>query len=141
MNKLKRLNTKKGDIAVFTVLILTIVMMSLLFNISIKTNVDLRTSRDANLSQQAYNKAIKGAEAWIECASNPTTNQNPADLGICDGSPVVNSACNIETNNGVQSDCSLDYTFGATPFIISKATADNGTGKIVNRVVRVEFSN
>lgn len=137
MNKLQRLNTKKGDIAVFTVLILTIVMMSLLFNISIKTNVDIRTSRDTNLSQQAYNKAIKGAEAWIECASNPST-----DLEDCIGSgTLVESSCSTETNNGIQSDCSVDYISGANPFIISKATADNGAGKIVNRVVRVEFSN
>lgn len=142
MNNLNKIKTKRGDIALFTVLILAMVMMALLFNISIKTNVDISTSRDTNLSQQAYNKAIKGAEAWIECASDPENNTDPVNLGNCNNSSIVNDACSQESNNGVLSECEEPtYVTGDIPYITVKAKAANGAGKTVNRVVTIEFSN
>jgi len=144
MHNLKKIYTKKGDISLFTVMVLSMVMMSLLFNISIKTNRDITTSRDANLSQQAYNKAIKGADAWIECASNPDAGViNPddsVDLTSCNISSNT-GACFMEMNGGVKSICEVDNAAGSAS-ITSSATAENlSTGKTVNRVVKVEFSN
>lgn len=142
MYNLKKIYTKKGDISLFTVMVLSMVMMALLFNISIKTNRDLTTSRDSNLSQQAYNKAIKGAEAWIECASDPSKGtidpDGVVDLTSCNISLNI-GACSQDTNNGIQSSCEVISSVGQN-FITSKATSSNTAGKTVNRVIRVEFT-